>query len=63
MLKRKAYTTSTEIAAELEEIADKLGVPESSIVTLAIRQFLLNHRKEEAEKAIHQSPTKNLRVA
>ncbi|WP_414755606.1 hypothetical protein [Anabaena sp. CCY 9910] len=61
-IKRKSYTTSSAIAEELAQVAEAMGVPESSIVTFAIRQYLLNYRKEEGEKAKFQSQNKQLEM-
>jgi hypothetical protein len=46
---KKSYTTSDAIAEEVARVSQEMGIPESSIVTFALRQFLLNYRKEQHE--------------
>jgi hypothetical protein len=62
-IKRKSYTTSEAIALELAKVAEEMGVPESSIVTLAVRQYLLNYRREESEKPRLKPQSNQLEVA
>ena len=47
------------IAEEVAKVSEEMGVPESSIVTFALRQFLLNYRKEqhEARERVHSLVT------
>ncbi|MEH1821509.1 MAG: hypothetical protein V7L31_20920 [Nostoc sp.] len=46
---KKPYTTSDAIAEEVARVSEEMGIPESSIVTFALRQFLLSYRKEQYE--------------
>ncbi|MEH1808530.1 hypothetical protein [Nostoc sp.] len=46
---KKSYTTSDAIAEEVAKVSEEMGIPESSIVTFALRQFLLTYRKEQHE--------------
>lgn len=48
---KKSYTTSAAIASEVVEIADEMGVAESAIVNFALRDWLMNYRKEQYEAA------------
>lgn len=47
VIKRKSYTTSSLIADELIQVAEEMGVPESSIVNFALKQFLWSYRQKE----------------
>ncbi|QKQ75568.1 hypothetical protein [Nostoc sp. TCL240-02] len=49
MTAKKTYTTSDSIAGALAKVSEEMGIPESSIVTFALRQFLLNYQKEQHE--------------
>ncbi|NDJ20924.1 hypothetical protein GS682_04550 [Nostoc sp. B(2019)] len=46
---KKSYTTSPAIADEVVSIADEMGVAESAIVNFALRDWLMNYRREQHE--------------
>ncbi|MHC5779221.1 hypothetical protein [Nostoc sp.] len=46
---KKSYTTSIATASEVVTIAKALAVPESAIVNLALRDWLMKYRKEQYE--------------
>jgi DNA-binding PadR family transcriptional regulator len=54
-IKRKSYTTSEQIADELIQVAEEMGVPESSIVNFALKQFLWNYRQQERQAEIPEN--------
>ncbi|MCC5636370.1 hypothetical protein LC593_10960 [Nostoc sp. CHAB 5844] len=51
---KKSYTTSTAIADEVKGVAQEMGVAESAIVNFALRDWLMNYRKEQYEADARQ---------